>query len=412
MSDAYIIGIGMSQFGKFLNRSVKDMTREVVAEALEDAGLDRESIQAAFFANASQAAVEAQYLVPGQIALRSAGFEGIPITNIENACASASTALNSACAYVQSGQGDIALAIGTDKMNSTDRARSFAVFDGGWDVHTADESIARLREMSKDLPLPPDAEDNGGQRSVFMDVYASLARNHMNAFGITQAQIAAACAKNHTHSQHNPKAQYQNKMTVEEVLKDRPVAWPLTLAMCAPISDGAAAAIVVSEEKARQLGMGRAVRIAASVLRSGTNRKHDEFNKQITHLAANAAYEKAGLSPKDMDVAEVHDATAFAELLQVEALGFCEFGEGGRLSEEGHTTVGGRIPVNPSGGLESRGHPIGATGLAQVYELVTQLRGEAGPRQVDRARTAIAENGGGFLGYEEAAACITILQKN
>ncbi len=297
-------------------------------------------------------------------------------------------------------------------MNSTDRARSFAVFDGGWDVHTAEESIARLLDMSKGMELPPEAEDNGGQRSVFMDVYASLAKNHMKTFGITQAQIAAASAKNHTHSYHNPKAQYRNKMTVEEVLNDRPIAWPLTLAMCAPISDGAAAAIVVSEEKARQLGLGRAVRVAASVLRSGTNRKPDEFDKQITHLAANAAYEKAGLAPEDMDVAEVHDATAFAEVLQVEALGFCKFGEGGRLSEEGHTTVGGRIPVNPSGGLESRGHPIGATGLAQVYELVTQLRGEAGPRQVEGARTAIAENGGGFMGYEEAAACITILQKN
>ena len=166
MSDVYIVGIGMSQFGKFLDRSVKDMTAEVVQEALKDSGLERENIQAAYFANASQAAVEAQYLVPGQIALRSAGFEGIPITNIENACASASTALNSACAFVQSGQGDVALAIGTDKMNSRDRARSFAVFDGGWDVHTAEESIARLLDMSKGMELPPEAEDNGGQRST------------------------------------------------------------------------------------------------------------------------------------------------------------------------------------------------------------------------------------------------------
>ena len=412
MSDVYIVGVGMTPFGKYLNRSVKDMTAEVVEEVLEDAGLEHSNIQAAYFANASQAAVEGQFLVPGQIALRSAGFEGIPITNIENACASASTALNTACAFVQSGQGDIALAIGTDKMNCADRARSFAVFDGGWDVHMAEESLARLTDMSKDFELPQGAEEDGGQRSVFMDVYASLARNHMKHFGLTQTEIAAASAKNHTHSQHNPKAQYQRKMTVEEVLQDRKVAWPLTLAMCAPISDGAAAAIVCSETMARQLGMDRAVRIAASVLRSGTNRQADDFNKQITHLAANAAYEKAGLAPKDMDVAEVHDATAFAEVLQIEALGFCGFGEGGRFSAEGHTTLGGKMPVNTSGGLESRGHPIGATGLAQVYELVTQLRGEAGARQVEGARTAIAENGGGFVGYEEASACITILQKN
>ncbi|SLN23871.1 thiolase family protein [Oceanibacterium hippocampi] len=411
MSNVYIIGVGMTRFGKFPDRSVKDLTRQAVEAALDDCGLARKDVEAAYFANAAQAAVEGQYLVPGQIALRAAGFEGIPVTNVENACASASTALNAACAYIGSGQGDIVLAIGADKMNAEERARSFAVFDGAWDVHEAERAAAQLLSMGQDLPRPPGAGRNSGQRSVFMDIYAALARHHMETFGLTQTEIAIASAKNHTNSQHNPNAQYQRPMSVEEVLADREVAWPLTLAMCAPISDGAAVAIVCSERKARELGLGRAVRVAASVLRSGSGRGPDEFDRQVTHLAANSAYEKAGLGPEDMDVAEVHDASAFAEILQTEALGFCAFGDGGRCAADGDTAIGGRIPINPSGGLESRGHPIGATGLAQVHELVTQLRGEAGARQVDNARVAIAENGGGFAGYEEAAACITILQR-
>lgn len=411
MPDVYIIGVGITPFGKFPDRSVKDMTRQAAEAALADAGLQRDAVEAAYFANAAQAAVEQQYLVPGQIALRAAGFAGLPVTNVENACASASTALNAACATIGSGQADIVLAIGVDKMNAADRARSFAVFDGAWDVHEAEQTVARLMALGKDLQLPPGAGANNGQRSVFMDVYAALARHHMQTFGLTQAEIATASAKNHTNSQHNPNAQYRRPMTVEEVLADREISWPLTLAMCAPISDGAAAAIVCSAAKARELGMSRAVRVAASVLRSGSGRGPDEFDRQITHLAANTAYERAGLAPEDMDLAEVHDASAFAEILQIEALGFCGFGEGGRCTMDGDTAPGGRIPVNMSGGLESRGHPIGATGLAQVHELVTQLRGEAGPRQVAGARTAIAENGGGFAGYEEAAACITILQR-
>ncbi|MFC3230519.1 thiolase family protein [Marinibaculum pumilum] len=411
MTEVYVVGVGITPFGKFADRSVKDLTRDAVSAALEDAGLRRDDIEAAYFANAAQAAVEGQYLVPGQIALASAGFAGLPVTNVENACASASTALNAACTFVASGQGEVALAVGVDKMNSADRARSFAVFDGGWDVHEAEQTIARLTALGRDLPLPPGAGGTDGQRSVFMDVYAALARHHMKHFGLSQEEIAIASAKNHTHSQHNPNAQYRRPMTAAEVLADREICWPLTLAMCAPISDGGAAAIVCSAAKARALGLDRAVRVAASVLRSGSGRGPEEFDRHITRLAAHTAYDKAGLGPEDMDVAEVHDASAFAEILQLESLGFCGIGEGGRLTAEGATAIGGRIPVNPSGGLECRGHPIGATGLAQVHELVTQLRGEAGPRQVEGARTAIAENGGGFAGYEEAAACITILQR-
>lgn len=411
MTEVYIIGVGMTPFGRFFDQRLETIAAGAVDEALADADLERKDVQAAFFSNTAQGVVEGQHLVRGQLVLRALGFESIPVTNVENACASASTALNAAVAFIKSGQGDIALALGAEKMNSADRQKSFAIFDGAWDVHDVEASVSRLTALGKDLPLPPGAGANSGMRSVFMDVYASIARYHMHRFGTTQTDIAAVSAKNHQHSALNPKAQYRNAMTTEEVLAAREVSWPLTLPMCAPISDGAAAAIVCSAAKARELGLSRAVKVAASVIGSGSDREADDLDRHLCRLAADRAYQIAGVGPKDMSVAEVHDASAFAELHQAELLRFCDFGEGGRLARDGDTTLGGRIPINVSGGLESRGHPIGATGLAQIYELVTQLRGEAGARQVEGARLAIAENGGGFHRYEEATACITILER-
>jgi acetyl-CoA acyltransferase len=246
---------------------------------------------------------------------------------------------------------------------------------------------------------------------VFMDVYASLAKLHMKTFGSTQRDLAVIAAKNHDHSVENPLSQYRKPMSVDEVLGARTISWPLTLPMCSPISDGAAAAIIVSESALKRFDRKRAIEIRASVVRSGVERMAQEYDKHVCRQAALAAYEQAGVAPKDVSVAEVHDASAFAELLQTELLGLCEFGEGGRFAASGASRIGGRVPVNPSGGLESKGHPIGATGLGQVYELVSQLRGEAGKRQVADARIALAENGGGFYGYEEAVACVTILGK-
>lgn len=411
MSEVYIIGVGMTRFGRYLDERLETIARVAVDEALADANVERGDVQAAFFANTAQGVVEGQHLVRGQIVLRALGFKHIPVTNLENACASASTALNAAFAYIASGQGDIALALGAEKMNAKDREKSFAIFDGGWDVHDLEANIRRLTELGKDLAVPPGAGQHGGRRSVFMDVYSSLARYHMHRFGTTQRDIAAVSAKNHKHSSLNPKAQYQDSMTVDDVLAAREVSWPLTLPMCAPISDGAAAAIICSAVKARELGASRAIRIAASVMTSGSDRAPDDLERHLCRIGANRAYEIAGVGPADMSLAEVHDASAFAELLQSELIGFAPIGEGGRLVRDGETTLGGRIPINVSGGLESRGHPVGATGLAQVYELVTQLRGEAATRQVEGARHAIAENGGGFHRYEEATACITILER-
>ncbi|SIR43917.1 Thiolase, C-terminal domain [Aromatoleum tolulyticum] len=215
------------------------------------------------------------------------------------------------------------------------------------------------------------------------------------------------------HSVHNPFSQFRKPFTVDEVLAAPPITYPLTLPMCAPLSDGAAAAILCTEEGLRRMGADRSrcIRVAASVMRSFSHRSIDQPQQGAAHLAARQAYEQAGIGPDDVGVAEVHDASATGEIIQVENLGFVPFGEGGAAAERGEFTLGGRLPVNPSGGLESKGHPLGATGLGQLFELTTQLRGEAGGRQVPGVRHAIQENGGGLLGIEEAAVAVTILSR-
>jgi acetyl-CoA acetyltransferase len=246
-----------------------------------------------------------------------------------------------------------------------------------------------------------------------MDVYAAFSRYHMARYGTTQRQIAAVAAKNHRHSVENPLSQFRRSYTIDEVLSAPPITYPLTVPMCSPVSDGAAAVILATAEGMRRHGLdrSRSIRVLASVVQTGSDRDASDVENHCTALAARRAYEKAGVGPEDVSVAEVHDATAMGEIIQIENLGLCAFGEGGFISERGDTSLGGRVPVNPSGGLESKGHPVGATGLAQVYELVAQLRGEAGPRQVEGARIAVAENGGGLHGIEEAVACVTILGK-
>jgi acetyl-CoA acyltransferase len=409
MSEIYIVGVGMTHFGKHLQLSVKDLARRAVDAALADAGCESDAIDTAFFANAGQAAIEGQYMIPGQIALRALGFCEIPIVNVENACASASTAFHLASAQLKSGESNVALVVGVEKMYTPDREKNFVVFNGAWDVHDVEGTMRNLAHLAG----KPDAQVNlpSGpmSSSVFMEIYAALASQHMRRFGTTERQIAAVAAKNHRHSTLNPLAQYRNDMSIEEVLAARRVVWPLTVPMCSPISDGAAAAILCRKDTLKQFNRKRSVRVYASVLASGSNRQADDYQNHICHKAAMQAYDRAGLGPKEMSLAEVHDATAIGEIIQSENLSFCDFGEGGAMAERGETTLGGRLPINPSGGLVSKGHPIGATGLGQIFELVTQLRDEAGSRQVPNARFGIAENGGGFLGYEEAAACITIL---
>lgn len=410
MDQVYVIGVGMTPFGKLANLSVKDLTRLSVEAALKDGGCRAGDLEGAFFANAVQGHMEGQHIIRGQIALREMGIQRIPVVNVENACASASSAFNLAVNFLRAGAGGVALAVGAEKMFSDDRERMFGAFDSGWDITTADAIRERLVKLGEGVEVPP-GTTSPRPYSVFMDVYAAFARYHMRRFGTTQRQIAAVAAKNHQHSVENPLSQYRKSFTIDEVLAAPPITYPLTLPMCAAISDGAAAAVLCTEAALKRLGVdrSRAVRVLASVMQTGSDRLPEEVDKHCTHLAAKRAYELAGIGPADVSVAEVHDATAVGEIIQIENLGFCAFGEGGPISERGDTRIGGRIPVNPSGGLESKGHPIGATGLGQIAELVAQLRGEAGRRQVAGARIALAENGGGLHGVEEAVACITVL---
>jgi acetyl-CoA acyltransferase len=399
----WIVGVGMTPFGVRPDASVKDLTQQAVSQALADAGIQRGDVQAAYFGNTCQGVLEGQIVVAGQIALRSMGFERIPMVNVENACATGATALHQAVMHVRSGAADVALAVGVEKLNVGDKEKSLEVFDGGVDVNDP----VGLRETLTELGgAAPDTERS---HSLFMDVYAALARAHMAAFGTTQLQLAVIAEKNHAHAVHNPLAHFRTPLSVKDILAARPVAGPLTVPMCAPLTDGAAAAIVCNAHGLSRLRDAHPIRLRANVLRTGTARRLDAWDRSVSRAAAQAAYEQAGLGPDDISVAEVHDASAFGELLQTEMLGFCEIGAGGKLAESGETTLGGRLPVNPSGGLESKGHPMGASGLAQIFELVHQLRGDCGIRQVPGARVALAENGGGLYGGEEAVAAVTIL---
>ena len=421
--NAYVIGVGMIKFGKHLDKGVKQLTGGALRLVLDDCGLGIEDIEAAWFSNTGWGMSGFQHSIRAQVALSANGLEKIPMTNVENACASGSTALHSGWMAIKAGVYDCVLAIGAEKMyfetTGKDSGKSFQGFIAGTDVEETMAWIDKWKEAekkrkeeeegkAKEKGVELKKDDSKKGHSIFMDFYAIGARNHMQQYGTTQRQLAVIAAKNHNNSVLNPLAQYTFPQTVEQVMQDREISYPLTRAMCAPIGDGAAAAILCSERFLRNHPTSRAVLIRASVLRSGS--RIVERN-DICERASKAAYEMAGLGPKDVHVAEVHDATAFGELYQTEEMGFCPKGEGGLLAESGATALDGRIPVNPSGGLISRGHPIGASGLAQIYELVTQLRGEAEKRQVKKPRIAMAENGGGTLGNGEAAMNIHILEK-
>jgi acetyl-CoA acyltransferase len=404
----YIVGVSMTKFGPRPQDSVKSLTQESVRDCLADAGATTDDVEVAFFSNAAQACVEGQVSIPGQIALRAAGISGVPIVNVENACASGTTAIWLARNHLLSGQADIALAVGTEKMAYADKElskRVWQAFEGGSDVEDMQGVLNTLKALSAGHKF----EEAEGHRTMFMDIYVQICRAHMVNFGTTQKQLAMIASKNHDHASLNPRCHYNKPMSVEQILDARSIGFPLTVPMCSPLSDGSAAALICTEEGVKKLGAEkRAVKILSSVMTSSTERDWHDFENNLVRRAAKQAYAEAGLVPADIDVAEVHDAAAFGELFMSELLGFCDIGMGGELAESGATRIGGRIPINPSGGLESKGHPIGASGLGQAYELVTQLRGEAGKRQVEGAKIAIQENGGGLLGVEEGAAVVNI----
>ncbi len=406
MADNVVVaGVGMTRFGKYLERGVRSLAEEAVGDALKDAGLEAKDVQTAYFANAVSGLITGQEMIRGQAALRNTGLLGIPIFNVENACASAASAFHLAWMAVASGQYDVALAVGAEKLFHEDKTRAFRAIGTAVDLESLQELKKRMAEtQSKDAPTGD--QKSGENRSFFMDIYASMTREYMKQSGATADDFADVAVKNHDHGALNPRAQYRNRCTREEVLASREISPPLTLMMCSPIGDGAAAAILCSNKAATRLGVRKPIVVQASVLVSGRDRKQDEPG--AAERAAKRAYEVAGIGPEDVNVIEVHDAAAPAELMVYEDIGLCKRGEGPALLRTGKTKLGGKHVVNPSGGLLAKGHPIGATGIAQIVEICEQLRGTAGERQVSGARVGMTENGGGFLGRDAAAMSVHI----
>lgn len=380
-----ILGIGMHPFGRHPQSSLKDLARVAVIRALADAALGVKDIQAVYSSNAMAGLLQGQEQIRGQSVLRDVGLERVPIVNVENACASGSSAMREAVLSIRAGAADVVLAVGFEKMFVGDR----------------DATLGAL-ESAADLDVI------GGLGLQFTAVYAMRLKKRLDEGSLTLDDLVAATVKSHDNGSLNPYAQHRERITPHEVLSGRPIAEPLTLPMCSSICDGAAAVILAASDAVSGDGHPRVVVRAAAAV-SGFAPVTDE--PSAATVCADRAYEEAGVAPEDVDVAEVHDAMAPGELLYYEQLRFCDYGGASQLLASGETSRTGRRPVNPSGGLCSRGHAIGATGLAQIAELVWQLRGDAGERQVREPRIALAQNSGGWLEGEPAACNVHILER-
>jgi acetyl-CoA acetyltransferase len=379
-----IIGVGIHPFGRFPGLTLKDLARVAVVRALDDAGVGTHSIDAVYSANAMAGVLQGQEQIRGQSVLREVGIERVPIVNVENACASGSTALREAVMGIRAGAVEVALVLGFEKMF----------------VDDLDRSLAAL-ETAADLDVV------GGLGLQFTAVYAMRVKRAIERGAITRRHLAEVTVKSHANAALNPNAQHRRRVSADEVEASRMIAEPLTLMMCSSICDGAAAAVVAAP--ARLESRCRVV-IRASAGASGFTRLNDD-EPTLAANCARAAYDEAGLGPHDVDVAEVHDAVAPGELLYYEQLGLCGASGAGAFFDSGATWLDGALPVNPSGGLSSRGHPTGATGLAQIAELVWQLRGEAGARQAGQPRVALAQNSGGWYEGDSAACNVHILER-
>ncbi len=384
MRETYILGVSMTRFGKFLDKSLKDLAYEAVWNAVGDSKIDPHEIDIAFVGNAYAGLITGQESIRGQVMLREVGISRIPIINVENACASGSTAFYLAQKSVASGQSEVALALGVEKLFCDDTGKSL-------------EALS----TSSDLDI------EGRMGMLFAGIYAMRVRAHMERYGITREQLAKVAVKNHDHGALNPHAQYRNRVTLEEVLNSRMIADPITLQMTCPLGDGGAALLIGTKEKSKRMGK-RPIKIGSSVLGSFGFRKKAE--PSIVERVSRKAYQEARVTPLDIQVAEVHDAVAPAELLLYEQLGFCGPGESGKMIDQRISWFDGKLPVNTSGGLTAKGHPAGATGLSQVAEIVWQMREEAGERQITPTpNVGLVENGGGNVEGETAVVAVHIL---
>jgi acetyl-CoA acetyltransferase len=384
-----IAGVGMTAFGKLCGSSVRSLAVAAADQALADAGIAPNLVSKVFFGNGAAGVILQQEMIRGQVAFRNHDLALVPIINIENACASGGSALNLAFQAISGGFAEVVLAIGVEQMHHRDKARVFNALRGSTDIGEIGESI------------PGEVASN----SVLMNYYAAVAQSYLEQYHAEPADFARVAVKNRRHASQNPLAYLRKPQTVEHVLSSRMIASPLTLPMCSPTTDGAAALVLCSEQFARALNCSP-VRIVASKMAAGAGKR---ANAVVD--VARQAYEAAGIGPEDLHLIELHDAAAPAELIQYAEIGLCEEGQAHHLVRRGETDIGGRIPVNTSGGLLSRGHPLGATGCAQVVELCTQLRGRAGGRQVADARVAMSINGGGWLDGAYVVAVATVLQK-
>ena len=392
MREVAIIGVGAHPTGRFVDKPLKALAYPAIWDALDDAGVAPADVGVAYVGNSLGGLLTGQEGVRGQVVLQHAGINGIPIVNVENACASAMTALRGAWLEVASGAADVALAVGVEKMNVGDSARTIG-------------ALSAVSEL--------DLAEMGMQFTTSYAIHPKInLKSRMEEYGWTVEDFAKPAVKNSYNGSLNPLAQHRRPLTIAEVVQSRVIVDPLTLLMCSSISDGAAAAVVCAADVAARFTEKTPVRIASCVLKSGVYRLPGDDRPDTATVTAQAAYEAAGIGPEDLEAIELHDAMSPAELMLYERLGLCAPGEGPRLIDERVTTLDGALPVNPSGGLCSRGHPVGATGLLQICELVWQMRGEAEARQIEpRPKVTMAQNQGGLLlGQDSAVYGATILK--
>ena len=396
--DLAIIGAAMTPFGAHSGRDLRSLSSAAAMSALRDASLEAKDVQMAVFGNAAEGYLHGQEMVRGEVALRYLGLPGVPVINVENACASSSSAFQIACMAVQSGAADVVLVVGAERLTHPTKGKTFAALATAVDLGEHEDLAVMVGATgAPDRPV--------GSGSPLMELYAQKAKSFMGETGLTPADLAAVSVKNRRQAGLNPNAQFHTPISTGEVLGSRMIADPLTLLMCAPVSDGAAAVVVCSTDYARRLGR-PFVEVVSWALTS--NAANDDAAAPVAR-AARKAFDAAGIGPADVDLVEVHDACAAAELWLYEDLGL---GNSAELIRSGATALGGRVPVNVSGGLLSKGHPLGATGCAQLVELCDQLRDRAGERQVDGAEWALAQNSGGILDDgDEAVAAVTVLRR-